>query len=298
MLRRPATPVVFGIDDNYSVDLAVALRSLVVHNRANLATMEVIVLYEHLGADSMRRLHGNGQALGSRFRLLRCDLPDRAYKLSPSVKRANYLRLFIDRVLEDYDRALYLDSDVLVLSDLAPLLAADLGELPLAAVQDPIHGRYRYGSVLPGWKELGIPPDREYFNSGVLLLQLETCRRDRLFERALRFVEERPDCIRWPDQDALNWAVDDRWLRLGRAWNTAPVSPYVGLPNIHHPAEDEMPLRMLADEEPAARIMHYMTDFRPWSVEFPDGPARRRYLRFLLEAQVIAKRFGERPRGT
>jgi lipopolysaccharide biosynthesis glycosyltransferase len=284
------TPIVFGVDDRYVVGLGVALRSLVAHNRDHLAEMEVIVLHEDLSPEAIRRVRCHGEELGDRLRLLRCHLPDRGYDVSRGATRANYLRLFMDRVLPDRDRVLYLDSDVLVLGDLAPLLATDLGELPLAAVRDPTQGVYRYGNALPGWRELGIPPDREYFNSGVMLARLEQCRRAGLFERALRFMEERPDCIVWWDQDALNWAVDDRWLRLDRTWNAAPMSALIGEQSCGYGMEEVVPLRTLLDEELRARILHYMSWLKPWNPQFPIGPARIRYARFLLEAQAAERR--------
>lgn len=290
MAAVPGTPIVFGVDDRFTVALSVALRSLVAHDHAGLANTEVIVLHEELSPASIRRLRCHGEALGSRLRLVRHELPDRAYNLSRGATRANYLRLVMDRALPDHGRALYLDSDVLVLGDLTPLLATDLGGHPVAAVRDPFHGVYRHGSVLPGWEGLGIPPDREYFNSGVMLLELETCRRERLFDHALRFLEERPDCIRWWDQDALNWAVEDRWLRLSRSWNTPPASALVTAGRVCYTMEDVIPLRTLVDEEPAARIMHFMTRVKPWALDFPRSPARRLYARFLLEARIAEER--------
>jgi lipopolysaccharide biosynthesis glycosyltransferase len=289
----PGTAIVFGVDDGFVLPLGVALRSLVANSPAALVDTDVIVLHEELAPASVSRLRCHAEALGDGLRLVPWRLRDEGYRTAPNGTRANSLRLFMDRVLPEHGRALYLDCDLLILDDLAPLLATDMGGLPLAAVRDPFQPTYgRSGLVMPGWQELGIPPDREYFNSGVMLFDLETCRRERLFDRAIRFLTEHPEHVGVGDQDALNLAVDDRWLRLDRAWNTAPMSAVVVDGCMAYGMDDVVPLQTLVDEEPAARVMHYMTQLKPWRAGYPVGPALRRYGRFLLEARAAEVRAG------
>jgi lipopolysaccharide biosynthesis glycosyltransferase len=289
----PGTAIVFGVDEGFVVALSVALRSLLANSPAGVAGVDVIVLYEQLRPASVARLRCHGETLGDRLRLVPWRLREQGYATAQTGTRANSLRLFMDRVLPEHDRALYLDSDILVLDDLAPLLGADLDGLPLAAVRDPFQPTYgRSNFVMPGWRELGIPADREYFNSGVVLFDLGTCRRERLFDRAVHFLERHPEQVCIGDQDALNWAVDDRWLRLDRAWNTAPMSSVVVNGCMAYRMNDVVPLRTLVDEEPAARVMHYMSQLKPWRAGYPPGPALSRYGRFLLEVKVAETRAG------
>jgi lipopolysaccharide biosynthesis glycosyltransferase len=285
------TAIAFGVDDGFVVALSVALRSLLANSPAALADTDVVILHEGLDPASVRRLRCHGEALGDRLRFVRWQLRGQGYRIPAAGVSAGSLRVFLDRVLPDHGRALHLDCDVLVQGDLSPLLGVDLGGLPLAAVRDPLHPLYgRSALVMPGWRELGIPADREYFNSGVMLFDLEACRRERLFDRALRFQEQHPEHVRFWDQDALNWAVDDRWLRLDRAWNTAPMSALVIDGCIVYRLDDVVPLPTLLEEEPTARIVHYLTGQKPWRVGYPVGPALRRYSRFLLEARAAEVR--------
>jgi lipopolysaccharide biosynthesis glycosyltransferase len=63
-------------------------------------------------------------------------------------------------------------------------------------------------------------PNREvYFNSGVLLMNLDAMRRDNKTGELLELVAARGDEFEWPDQDALNIALGDRRLRLHPRWN-------------------------------------------------------------------------------
>jgi lipopolysaccharide biosynthesis glycosyltransferase len=61
---------------------------------------------------------------------------------------------------------------------------------------------------------------REYFNSGVLLLDLELMRRDGCMEAVREFALENRDRLIWPDQDALNVVLGRRRLALHPRWNS------------------------------------------------------------------------------
>jgi lipopolysaccharide biosynthesis glycosyltransferase len=57
-----------------------------------------------------------------------------------------------------------------------------------------------------------------YFNAGVLLIDLDRWRHERISERALEFLEKHPTTP-YADQDALNVACDGRWKHLDHKWN-------------------------------------------------------------------------------
>jgi lipopolysaccharide biosynthesis glycosyltransferase len=57
-----------------------------------------------------------------------------------------------------------------------------------------------------------------YFNSGVLLIDLDTWRRENVSERVIAFAVEHPD-LPMMDQDALNGALRGQWLVLDESWN-------------------------------------------------------------------------------
>ncbi len=68
------------------------------------------------------------------------------------------------------DRILYLDADTLVLDDIEPLAATDLGDAVLAAVPDAfVDGSLRSGRE---HRPAGVPDVDRYFNAGVLVIDL------------------------------------------------------------------------------------------------------------------------------
>lgn len=135
----------------------------------------------------------------------------------PSVGRFGpvvWFRLLLPRLLVEQERVLYLDVDVFVAHPLDELWRTDLGDAALGAVRNIIEPVHRTRALA-----LGLEDASEYFNSGVLLLDLEQVRRDDLMGRAGAVASERGGQSLWPDQDALNVAFSRRWRAVHPRWN-------------------------------------------------------------------------------
>jgi lipopolysaccharide biosynthesis glycosyltransferase len=127
--------------------------------------------------------------------------------------RAAYLRLFLDDILADFGRAVYLDSDISLLTDVSPLLALKPKAAPIIAAYDMqlmIEDKYR--------DRLHI--SAPYFNSGVMVLDLRAIRAERIFDNALRYALDHPERCEFVDQDALNAVLNGRWQVLDWRWNS------------------------------------------------------------------------------
>jgi acyl carrier protein len=107
--------------------------------------------------------------------------------------------------------------------------------------------------------------------------------------------------LRLWDQDALNIAADDNWLRLPRAWNAPPFSALVRTPWIRYTAEDLVPLSRLITEEADAAIVHYISPAKPWRGLLPSGASNdlyKDYLALVFEAELEVDNLVERDRIT
>jgi lipopolysaccharide biosynthesis glycosyltransferase len=282
--------VVFGIDGGYVQPLCVALVSVweAHHRRGPLP--EAVILHADLDALAREPIERLAGILGISLEFVRVSSM-RAAPVTGWWSAAIYLRLAIPDVLGAERVALYLDADTLVLDHLGELLATDVTNVCLGAVRDPLNPVLALGNVLPGWRQLGLTDDTEYFNSGVLLINLEACRANRIGNRCLTFLVDKAEHARFPDQDSLNFVVGNRWLRLPRRWNTFPLSSKLAIPGERYLAEHIQPLSELLDDEASAGIMHYVGAVKPWSQSFPPGPARDLYRRFSdrTDALLIGK---------
>lgn len=283
-------PIVCGVDERYTRPLCVLMQSLAAAH-PDTGGLRLIVLHHALNPNAQRAISWHAARLDLQVELREVTAGSDGYPVSGWVSDAVYLRLAIGDVIDE-PVVLYLDSDTLVLGDLRPLLHHPLGGAPVAAVRDPQNPVVGSGIALPGWRELNIPAGREYFNSGVMLLDVAECRRRGVFERSHRFLTDHPDMVRLWDQDALNWALADDWLRLERRWNTFALSPLVERGGYYHAdAEPVMPLAELLADEPSAVVLHFAGPDKPWAETYPAGPLRDTYRRFhaaTITAEVDA----------
>ncbi|MFC1416687.1 glycosyltransferase family 8 protein [Streptacidiphilus cavernicola] len=267
----PLAPLVFAVNDDFALPLATALQSLADCAPELMDRIDIRVLHDDLSTAAQDGLRRHADRLGTRLAFHRVEQPELAYNLEFGGTHAHYLRLQIAHTLREESRVLYCDADVLFLASPEPLLRTGTGGLPVAAVRDPTNPRYRGGQAMPGWEQLGVDGDEEYFNSGVMLFDLEVCAREQLFERAYAFIHEHPDSLRFWDQDALNWAARHRWTPLERHWNTFPLSALFQTEWMFYTADDVVPRATLIAEEPRARILHYVSPAKPWKPGFPPG---------------------------
>lgn len=221
MRQLASPPVLTAADENYLPYLAAFLASL--DANAGPAVGECVVFYRDIGQD----VRGDLAALLRPPRWLRWVEVDEELCVRHGAPRsighapANYFRLLAPYVCEA-DRAVYLDADVIVLGDMAPLMAASLHDRPLAATIDWLA---TVKDAIGNWRELGLDGDAPYFNSGVMVLDLEAWRSKNLSARALQICAANQEHLlaqgRWlqHEQYGVNVAVGRDWAPLERKWN-------------------------------------------------------------------------------
>lgn len=192
---------------------ATAVQSVVDQHRSGDALTVHVVHDGSLAADG-ERLHDLAQ--GSVEVVLHPVDVGRVAHL-PGVDRFGsvvWLRFLLPEVLEDIDRVLYLDADVLVTDRLEPILDDEMGVTPLAAVANVVAP-----SEWDRLRSLGLPDPAEVLNSGVLVMDLATLRREDLLAQATDVASAFGSAIRWPDQDVLNVVFAGRWKALHPRYN-------------------------------------------------------------------------------
>lgn len=135
------------------------------------------------------------------------------------LKHYTYWRLpAIDALASDYDRILYLDTDVVVVrAGLSRIFDIDMQGAPLAAVLD-VHQRHRPNRQLREFDAMGysVAP---YFNAGVLLIDGRAWKYGDTFNALMTLAQTRPDLLFCHDQSLLNVHFYQNWLELSPLWN-------------------------------------------------------------------------------
>ncbi|MDE2385519.1 MAG: glycosyltransferase family 8 protein [Alphaproteobacteria bacterium] len=216
--------------------------------------------------------------------LVEGKLPE--YLVAKSPKRysaATYLRLTLNHILPpNYNRVLYLDSDVLACAPLKSLFEQDLSGKCLGAVED--------FQSFPNWrggdakhpKKIGLPSGARYFNAGMLLLDWQQTLQKNMLQKCIDLILEKlvaNQRFKFHDQDALNLVFAKDWQRLPQRYNVISVlSDYFqdGIV-IRHFTKDHKPwhnVRIIGNSEAREFYRRALAD-SPWASFFESG--RRRF---------------------
>ena len=149
-------------------------------------------------------------------------------ELTPDVKNARVSVGAFYRLLtpvffpSEIEKIIYLDSDIVVNLDIKELWKVELGEKILAAVPEILS----YGSIeaMKNWFQMckhGFVKCEDYFNSGVLIMDLKLLRREeKNILDGIRFRAQNPECCDYFDQNVLNYCFSTRILKLPVKFNT------------------------------------------------------------------------------
>ena len=240
-------PVFFTIDNTYAPFLTAALNSAV-KNANKSRNYRAIVLYEELSDENAAKLKAletenfkidltpmkaNFEALDDRMsNRLRCDY----FTLTI------YFRLFIPAMFPQYDKGIYIDSDVVLTDDIAKLLDIDIGDNFIGACNDlsiaDIPPLVAYTENAVGVKK------EEYINSGVLLMNLKKLREYNFEGHFLDLLNTYHFDSVAPDQDYINAMCNGKIYYLDSAWDAMPN-------------EDRPPLEKTF-------LVHYNLFSKPW----------------------------------
>ncbi|MBQ3762707.1 MAG: glycosyltransferase family 8 protein [Clostridia bacterium] len=240
---QKTVPIFFACNDKYVPYLDVALISLIAHTSPE-NTYRITVLKNAISErnQAILKRHETDNVTIDFFDVkemlepIRKQLPDRFYFSVDA-----YFRLFIETSFPQYDKAIYLDSDVIVLHDVAELYDTDVGGYLLAAAYEQNTDR---NPMFTNYVEdiIGIP-HKTYFNSGVMVMNLKEFRRFRVQERFLHMLTQyRFDCLA-PDQEYLNVICFGRVKYLPTGWNKH---------SFPEPPEGEL------------KLCHYALSCKPW----------------------------------
>lgn len=225
----------------------VALRSL---DRFLGGNDSIVVLHLGLSKEDVRNL--KACVRHAHFRVIDCAGRVRPSWVPPQhVSEAAFLRYLIPELLPDAERAVYMDGDVIVRRDPKPLHDADLAGSTLGAVRSRVAPFAASPGGIAAWLEAGIPSTAPYFNSGVLVMDLERWRSRQVTDRLTDYLHTYGARVYLADQEALNAAVVGDWTQLDRSWNY-----------VTHVAESFLQQPELEPSNPS--VVHFAGRLKPW----------------------------------
>ena len=237
-------PIFFACDDRFVKYTIVTLKSII-ENASKEYKYNVHILNTNISDEMMKEVYAleknnftiEFNNVTSYLQSISNKLPIRDY-----YSKTTYFRLFIAEIFKDYDKAIYIDSDTVVLGDISEFYNFDIEDNLVGAcheqamIQVDEFGTYAEECV-------GISRD-EFFNAGMLLINCKKFREERVLDQFIELLSEY-NFVVTQDEDYLNVICKNRVCWISQVWNMEVFG--------------EIPYK---DEE--IKMLHYIMVSKPW----------------------------------
>ncbi len=244
--EKPIIPIFLCVDDDYAAFAAVTVKSLL-DNAAEDKFYKIHFLVNELNIQNQENIltlktDNSSIEFISVSELLKEN--EHLFHTRDYYSNATYYRFFIPALFECYDKGIYIDSDIVVLSDIAKLYETELGDSILGAVTDevvtdiPVFSDYSE-------KFLGIQKHK-YFNAGILVMNFKIMREINFQNKLFSLMQKYKFTVA-QDQDYLNVLCYNRVKYLDALWNKTPFKN--------------------CDTSILPHIVHFKINLKPWHYE-------------------------------
>ena len=238
-------------DNNYVIPTIVTLTSLF-KNKNEDSVYEVRVLGNKLTQENVelleKALDGRGQVIPHESSLSKFE------GTHPHVSSTDLFKFDLPEVLSDWDKVLYIDTDMIIQGDLSDLFNVPLGDNYIAAVKDMA------GMVLEQHHtRLGL---NNYFNAGMMLMNLEKMRKEDIGAKLIDYKLHK-DTGHFMSQDALNDTFHEKviWLHPKYNWMAPNHTSFT----VQHIASFfDITESEVLELDKKAVIVHLTNKMKPW----------------------------------
>ncbi len=246
-MKKNVIPVFYACDDNFVKYTIVSLTSMI-ENASKNFHYNIYILHTNVCKEMQEKaLELQNENFTISFedvtdylKSINAKLPIRDY-----YSKTTYYRLFIAEMFKEYNKAIYIDSDTVVLGDVSELYMHEIGDNYVGAcheqamVQEDVYGTYVE-------KVLGINRNN-FFNAGMLLINCHQFRENNVLDKFIDLLHEY-NFVVTQDEDYLNLICHNKVFWLHQGWNTEVFG------KINYP-----------DSE--IKILHYIMVSKPWHFE-------------------------------
>ena len=200
--------LVYICDEKYVMPTCVSIQSVYEHKKSS--QYDIYVIGVDLSKESIDKINSI-KLSGIKVKLLIFENKYKSIDMHHFyVSKVALFKFDIPNILSNEDKVLYIDSDIIVMDDLAELFNTDINDYYAGVVRDfPAYYSYHYNN------EIDLD---DYFNSGVLLLNLRLLRQKNVYEKLLAYKQE-DNLKRFMDQDCYNVVFNGQTIALPAKYN-------------------------------------------------------------------------------
>lgn len=261
--------LVMAADNRFAPYLAVFIHSVTACSKEN-ENYDMVVLHRNISKENQQRIRQMTEGMKNiciRFVNLSGYVKGIPFKVHHHFSVETFYRYFILDVMKEYQKVLYMDSDMVVLRDVAELYRENVEGYMLAAVKDvDVIGSMKSDERSEQYAKttLGIKKELEYFQAGVLLLNLQEMRKNTSSKELVEKTLER----KWHmvDQDVLNIICQGKVRFLEQKWNVMMNWTYGRKSRMDVIKNVPVPLwKEYREARKNPYVIHYAGAWKPWN---------------------------------
>ena len=277
-------PIVMTTDENFVPYVAVTIQSIV-KNSSSKNNYDIVVLHDGIYEISKKRLLEVIQAKNNfiiRYIDIRPYIENYTLKSRlRHISKATFYRYVIPDVMPQYKKAVYLDTDTVVLKDIASLYNQNIEGFYFGACHDVIimqnielgKNKLDYFENIVNIKN----PYDYYFQAGVLLFNIELMRQDNIVKSMLETAQE--GIYIYSGQDPMNKVCWKKTKFISYEWNFTNFIVEEGsiqkIPNKYY--------EMYIQTSSSPAIIHYASHIKPWNT--PNSYKASEWWKYAKETQ-------------
>lgn len=207
--------ICLSINSKFLEQTIVFLNSFFINNKGK---HNIYILHKELSNGEIKRLDNlikNNNSIFNELKVNKRLFENMPKGIKDSYPMEIYYKLLIPKLVpNNVDRILFCDVDMIVNKSIDGLYNIDFENKFVAACSDYFVNKYNVGHK----KNLKLE-NEDYFNVGVLLLNLNELRKINLFEQSIEIIEKNKEHLKFPEQDILNIVCKDKVIYLDEKYN-------------------------------------------------------------------------------
>lgn len=251
--------IAFAIDARYTPHLETLIKSICYYN----PKVNFYVLHHDIPKEWFEGIQSKLEKMGNNlFSVYISDDIFKDYKTLEHISSSSsYYRFLIPKLINQ-DRVLYLDADIIVNGSLRDFYYSDLENTPVGVVRD-----YCTMQTFP-FPYLDESVSKNYFNSGVLLIDCIKWRNEEIVGILLETAKEYANQVLYGDQCILNMVLREKAKYYGFAENTQ-------VKYIENIKQQCAVKSVNLEKQPI--IIHYTAECKPWLNQMLELFEREKY---------------------
>lgn len=258
--------IAYAADDRFAEILGVSLVSLYENSR-DVDSINVYILDSGITEEKKEKIKQVCQDYNRSLPMwIRGFNISKVLSIEVDVDRGSlsqYARLFISsNIPENIARVLYLDCDIMIRKSIRELWNLNLHDKTIGVLMDAFSKHYR--------ANINLQPNDIMFNSGVMLIDLEKWRKQKVEEKLLNIISQKKGKIQQGDQGALNAVLTHETYCFEPRFNSVTIYfdfNYKEMMIYRKPPRGYYGEELIRRATDDPSIIHFTTSFlskRPW----------------------------------